>query len=153
MKNNFRFIYLLDHPYCIEVTPHANKGNAISILKNDQVIDTTPSLNNFNEAHQTCFDSFLPSHDIIELRSGGNNGVRISVKLINNGITSQLFFGKNADLTSVWIDGNRNRCSEQKELTSSIRIQNGNIIGSQCIGSLIYITSDLIYLSILTFFD
>ena len=135
------------------MTPHSNKGDEIFILKNNQVVDTTPRLNDFNQAHRTCFDLFLPSHDIIELRSGGNNGVRISVSLINNGITSQLFFGKNADLTSVWIDGNRNRCSEQKELTSSIRIQNGNIIGSQCIGSLIYITSDLIYLSILTFFD
>ena len=52
-------IYLLDHPHCIEVTPHANKGNAISILKNDQVIDTTPSLNNFNEAHQLVLIYFF----------------------------------------------------------------------------------------------
>ena len=130
----------LDHLYCIEVTPHANKGDEIFILKNDQVVDTTPRLNDFNEAHKTCFDSFLPSDDIIELRNGGKNGVRISLKLINNGISTELFFGKNADLTSVVIDGNNNACDEQNEVTSAIRIHDGRLIKSECIGSFIYIT-------------
>ena len=106
------------------------------------MVDTTPRFNDFTEAHRTCFNSFLPSHDIIELRNGGNNGVRISVTLINDGITSQLFFGKNADLTSVLIDGNNNRCSANDEFTSSIRIHDGNIIKSKCIGSFTHITFD-----------
>ena len=99
------------------------------------MVDTTPRLNDFNEAHRTCFDLFLPSHNVIELRNGGKNGVRISVKLINNGTSSQLFFGQNADLTWVIIDGNGNQCSEQKEITSAIKILDGRIIKSQCIGS------------------
>ena len=107
-------------------------------MKNDQVIDTTPSLNNFNEAHQTCFDLFLPNHDIIELLNGGKDGVRISLKLINNGISSQFFFGQNADLTSVVIDGNNNACSEHNEITSAIRIHDGRIIESECKGSFTY---------------
>ena len=100
------------------------------------MVDTTPRLNDFNQAHRTCFDSFLSSHDIIELRNGGTNGVRISVKLVNNG--TQLFFGKNADLTSVVIDGNNKQCSEQNEITSAIRIRDGRIIESSCVGMFTY---------------
>ena len=99
------------------------------------MVDTTPRLNDFNATHRTCFDLYLPSLDIIELRNGGINGVRVSVKLINKGISSQLFFGQNADLTWVIIDGNGNQCSEQKEITSAIKILDGRIIKSQCKGS------------------
>ena len=81
------------------------------------MIDTTPRLNDFNEVHRTCFDTFLQSHDIIELRNGGKDGVRISLKLFKNGTSTQLLFGQNADLTSVVIDGNNNQCSEQNEIT------------------------------------
>ena len=123
----------------MEIIPHSNKGNEISILKNNQVVDTTPRLNDFKEAHRTCFDLFLPSHNVIELRNGGKNGVRISVKLINNGISSQLFFGQNADLTSIVIDGNNNQCDDQKEISSAIRIHDGRIIESECIGSSTFI--------------
>ena len=132
----------LDHLYCIEVTPHANKGDEIFILKNHQVIDTTPRLNDFNAAHRTCFNSFLPSDDIIELRNGGNDGVQISIELITNGIKTQLFFGENADLTSVIIDGNNTECGEQIEKTSAIKINDGAIIESECIGLFILITYD-----------
>ena len=99
------------------------------------MVDTTPRLNDFNQAHRTCFDLFLPSHDIIELRNGGKNGVRVSLKLINNGKDTQLFFGQNADLTSVVIDGNNNQCSDQREITSAIRIHDGRILESECIGT------------------
>ena len=106
------------------------------------MFDTTPRLNDFNEAHRTCFDSFLLSHDIIELRNGGQNGVRISLKQINSGNSTQFFFGENDDLTSVVIDGNNNHCSEQNEITSSIIIQNGRIIESECKGKFTYIKLD-----------
>ena len=102
------------------------------------MVDTTPRLNDFNQAHRTCFDSFLPSRDIFELRNGGKNGVRVSLKLINNGKDTQLFFGQNADLISVVIDGNNNECSDQKEITSIIRIHDGRIVESECIGTFIY---------------
>ena len=106
------------------------------------MVDTTPRLNDFNEAHRTCFDLFLLSHDIIELLNGGKDGVRISLKLIYDGISSQLFFGQNADLTSVVIDGNNNECSEHREITTAIRIHDGRIIESECKGSFTYITFD-----------
>ena len=148
IENPEEFIHLLDQRYCIEVIPDSNKGNEISILKNNQVVDKTPRLNDFNDAHRTCFDSFLPSHDIIELRNGGTNGVRISLNLKNHGISTQLFFGQNADLTSVVIDGNNNECSELKEITSAIKIHDGRIIQSECIGLFTYLTFNRIYLSI-----
>ena len=98
------------------------------------MIDTTPRLSDFNEVHRTCFDLFFPSHDIIELRNGGVNGVRISLDLVYNGSSTQLLFGQNADLTSVVIDGNNNACVEQNEITSAIRIHDGRILESECIG-------------------
>ena len=109
------------------------------------MVDTTPRLNDFNAAHRTCFDLFFPSHDIIELRNGGINGVRISLELIHKGISTQLSFGKNADLTSVVIDGNNNVCDEQNEITSAIRIHDANIIKSECTGSFTYIKFDRIW--------
>ena len=124
---------LLDR-YCIEVTPYADKGDAITILKNDQVVDETPYLNDFNDTHTTCFDSFLPSHDKIELRNGGRDGVRISLKLKNDGNSTELFFGQNADLKSVIIDENENECSKQNEIASAIRIHDGRVIQSECLG-------------------
>ena len=99
------------------------------------MVDTTPALNDFIETHRTCFDLFLPSHDIIELRNGGKNGVRISLNQINNESSTQLFFGQNADLTSVVIDENNHDCSEQREITSAIKIHDGKIIKSECRGS------------------
>ena len=99
------------------------------------MVDTTPRLNDFNEAHRTCFDSFRPIHDIIELRNGGNDGVRISLSLIYNGISTQLLFGENADLTTVVIDENGHECREQREITSKIKILDGKIIESECTGA------------------
>ena len=99
------------------------------------MFDTTPRLNDFNDAHRTCFDSFLPSHDIIELRNGGTNGVRISLYLINNGSSTQLFFGENANLETVVIDENNNECREKREMTSKIKIHDGRIIESECKGA------------------
>ena len=98
------------------------------------MVDTTPRLNNFKEAHRTCFDLFFPSHDIIQLRNGGNDGVRISLKLVFNGTSTQLFFGQNADLTKVVIDGDNNKCTKKNEVTSAIRIHDGKIIESECKG-------------------
>ena len=102
------------------------------------MVDTTPGFNEFNKAHRSCFDKFLPSHDLIELRNGGKDGVRISLKLVNNGLSTQLFFGQNADLTSIVIDGNNNECSKQNEITSAISIRNEKITESACIGSYTY---------------
>ena len=99
------------------------------------MVDKTPRLNDFNEAHRTCFDSFHPSQDLIELQNGGKNGVRISLNQINNGSSTQFFFGPNADLTSVVIDGNNNVCREKREITSGIKIHDGKIIKSECTGS------------------
>ena len=106
------------------------------------MVDTTPALNDFTQAHRTCFDLFHPSHDIIELRNGGSDGVRISIELITNGIGTQFFFGENADLSSVVIDGNNNECGEQTEITSAIKIHDGKIIESECSGSFMFITFD-----------
>ena len=115
--------------------PKGNRGNAISILKNDQIVDTTPDQNDFVSTHITCFDSYDLENDIFELRhSGGNNDVSIFVNIVHEGVTSQLLFGSKLDLTWINIDGDDLECLTNKESTNFIRIKNKNIIESQCIG-------------------
>jgi len=131
----------------MEIVPGANKGNAISIVKNHEIFDITPSHDNFINTHETCFYSLDIENDIIELHNGGNDGVEISVNLIFNGMTTQLLFGPNAESTRTAIDGNGFRCKSAEEMKSEglgddslseisqfIRIQNGKIIQSACTG-------------------
>ena len=105
------------------------------ILQNDQVVDLTPGLSNFANNHKFCFENFDLQNDIFELRhSGGNNGVTISVNLIYQGETSQLLFGLQADLTWIKIDGDGLKCKKDVEAAYTLRVQNGKIIESECIG-------------------
>ena len=57
------------------------EGNAITILLNDQVVDTTPAFEDFVETYKTCFDSFDYENDIIELRNEGYHYARIAIYL------------------------------------------------------------------------
>ena len=124
-----------DPRYCIEVIPQGNQGNSILILQNGQVVDITPGLSNFENNHLICFEDFDLQSDIFELRhSGGNNGVTISVNLIYQGVTSQLLFGIQADLTWIKIDGDGLQCKTDVEAAFTLRIKNGKIIESECIG-------------------
>ena len=124
-----------DRTYCIEVIPQGNEGNSILILRNDQVVDITPGLPNFKTSHKICFENFDQQNDILELRhSGGNDGVTISVNLIYQGVTSQLLFGLKADLTWIKIDGDGLKCKKDVEAAYTLRILNGKIIESECIG-------------------
>ena len=133
----------------MEIVPGANKGDAISILKNHELFDITPSHDKFINTHETCFYAIDIENDIIELQYGGTDAVQISINLINEGVTTQLLFGPNAKSTWIAIDGNGFRCNlaEDMELESAgvvhvgevsqfIRIQNGKIIQSACTGKL-----------------
>ena len=81
--------------------------------------------------------------DIIELRTGsgrsGRNGNRqtISINLIHAGVTTQLFFGPNADLTEISLNENYLACAPDSESTLDIKLQNGSIIQSACTGKFI----------------
>ena len=123
---------------CIKIIPisghYSNEGDAITILRNDEVIDTTPAYADFVNTHETCFESFDMKNDIFELRNGGTDGVKISVILSHGGMTTQLMFGSNEDLTEILIDGNLMNCASSWEHTPSIKIQNGNIVRSACKG-------------------
>ena len=104
-------------------------------MRNDQVVDITPGLPNFKTSHKICFENFDQQNDILELRhSGGNDGVTISVNLIYQGVTSQLLFGLKADLTWIKIDGDGLKCKKDVEAAYTLRILNGKIIESECIG-------------------
>ena len=75
------------------------------------------------------------ANDIIELRSTGNDGADISINLINNGMKTELVgFGLNADLNFVEIDGDYSFCYSNNESASFIKIQNGQILKSKCLG-------------------
>ena len=123
---------------CIKIIPISgslsNNGNAITILRNDEVVDTTPAYGGFSNAHETCFESFDIKNDIFELRNGGADAVKISVILTRGGMTTQLMFGLNEDLTEIWINGNLMNCGGGYETTPSIKIQNGIIVRSACKG-------------------
>lgn len=113
-----------------------DQGNGILILKNDQIVDSVPEHGNFFDVHTTCFDSYDAENDIFELRhAGGGDGVTIHVNLINKGIATKLFFGSNANLDWFWIDENNLRCEKHVEVAHSIKIKNGTLIESECIGN------------------
>ena len=107
-------------------------------MKNEEVISTIPALSEFDKAQTICFNSLDVEKDIIELRSTGNNGREISINLIDGGVTTQLLFGSNADEPWIYIDGNLIQCTsdgpEDEESTNVLKIQNGIIIQSACIG-------------------
>ena len=118
------------------MVPRGNAGNALKILKNEEIVDTTPAFNNFAASHLTCFDSFDLENDIFEIRNGGNDAVSLAINLINRGVSTSLKFGLNGDLTMIAIDGSPVYCREDAEAANAIRIQNGNVIDSECIGEL-----------------
>ena len=70
--------------------------------------------------------------DILELRKSGDDGVEISVNLINNGDITRLHFGQNADLDLIEIDSGSVDCGETYEEANAIKIQNGVVIQSPC---------------------
>ena len=62
--------------FCIEIAPHNNGGDAISILRNDEIVFTIPK--RFTSKQMKCFQKF-EENDIFELKNGGNDGVRDNV--------------------------------------------------------------------------
>ena len=102
-------------------------------MKNDEVVSTTPAFSEFDKAQTICFDLFDVEKDIIELRGTGNNGREISINLIDEGVTTQLLFGPNADKPWIYIDDNQIECTSDEESTNVLKIQNGVIIQSACI--------------------
>ena len=68
---------------------------------------------------RACFSPYL---------SGGTDGVKVNVNLVNNGVTKQLLFGSNKNLPEVRIDGDQYECTDTAETTYSIKIRNGEII-------------------------
>ena len=127
---------ILDRQYCIEITLKDDQGNGILILKNDQIVDSVPEHGNFLDVHTTCFDTYDAVNDVFELRHrGGGDGVTIHVNVINKGIATKLLFGSNANLDWFWIDENNLRCEKHVEAAHAIKIKNGALIESECIGN------------------
>ena len=132
------YVFFQAHQYCIEIIPGPNSGDSLSILKNDEYVGRTPAKRSFIKSHNQCFNSFDVENDILELKRGGDDGVEISVNLVNNGIISKLQFGRNADLDLIEIDSSHDACGESFESANAIRIQNGVIIKSACQTGLFY---------------
>ena len=74
-------------------------------------------------------------NDIIELRKTGDDGADITINLIYNGVSTPLEgFGSNKNLNMITIDGNQHTCAIDKEIAPFIRIRNGKILESKCVG-------------------
>ena len=117
--------------YCLEIRQGANRGTAISILKNDQIVDEIPDFRRIGMIHRKCFDTFDVENDILELRPQGTNGVSISVNLNNNGTITQLLFGINVNVNWIELDTSHPRCGED-ESAQFVKIQNERVIQSRC---------------------
>ena len=128
--------------YCIEVIPQGNHGEGITILKNDQVVDSISAQPYFTKPHTTCFDSFDLENDIFEIRIDGNgDGTTVFINIINQGVTIPLRFGSNENADWIILDGDKNTyprsgdgwyCRTSSEAALAVRIQNNKIIGSFC---------------------
>ena len=123
----------------------ANGGDELLLLRNGVVVETIPY--RFTSTIRTCLDSFDFGNEIIELRFNGvNDGVQVHVDLINEGVTTRLLFGSNADVDFIAFDSTLNSgdaygddglyCMTTKEATDVLKIRNGNIIESECINPL-----------------
>ena len=132
-----KFFYVLnfysDQQYCLEIIQRQNSGSAISILKNDQIVDTVPAFRTNGTIHIKCFDTFDVENDILELRSEGWDAVAISVNLNNNGTITQLLFGYHGSIDWIELDINGLRCDDDSEVTNRVKIQNGQVIESNCV--------------------
>ena len=143
--------YISARQYCIEVIPQGNHGEAITILKNDQVVDSISAQPWFTKPHTTCFDSFDLENDIFEIRIDGNgdawhhDGTSVFINIINQGVTIPLRFGSNENADWILLDGDLNTyprsgdavtdgwyCRTSSEGALAVRIQNNKIIGSFC---------------------
>ena len=104
------------------------RGSSIYLKINGQLHKT---LNYGFEEEKYC----LPMHQVniesdqIQLQSSGTDGVCISSFEMNG---QQLLVGKWNSQTVFWIDGNQNRCDDERMATSQITIQNGRVISSEC---------------------
>ena len=107
-------------------------------MKNGEVVDTTPAYNDFDHDHETCFGSFDVENDMLELRivdeTRTGRGTGISVNLINAGVTTTLLFGSSGTDTEFALDPDSLLCRSPWENAPAIRIQNGTVIQSACIG-------------------
>ena len=137
-KSSYRFcigqyFFYLGQQYCLEITQRNNKGAAISILKNDQVVDIIPAQRTKGAIHMKCFDTFDVENDILELRPKGTDGVDISVNLNNNGTITKLLFGPDGSMDWIELDTSHARCTQgESESSQFVKIQNGHVIKSQC---------------------
>ena len=112
-------------------------------MKNDVVEATIPAKPNFTSTRKTCWDDFYFQNDIVEIRhNGGDDGVSIKVNLINQGVSTKLLFGSNADIDWIILDSDQNDgnygddgnwCLSSNEAAYAVKIQNGQIIQSQCV--------------------
>ena len=129
--------------FCIELIPQGNEGDGILILRNDVVESTIRSRPHFTSTQKTCWNDFDFENDIIELRYNGcNDAVTFHVNLINEGVSTKLLFGLNADIDWIALDSDYNwgaygddglYCIAHAEAAHAIKIQNGKIIESECV--------------------
>ena len=126
----------------MEFTPKWNlrrRGDPIKILKNGEPVESVDDIpSDHTDNIERCFESFDVENDIIELKNTGNDGADISINLINDGVITPLEgFGSNSNLAIITIDGNQNACESNHESAPFIRIRNGKILESKCVGKLI----------------
>ena len=114
--------------YCIEIIDSVHyPADGLLILKNGQVVDTVPTRDNNVETHETCFDSFDEENDTIEIR--GEKG-RISINLIKKGVKTKLL----ANGHTIIMNRDRLECGPVVEYAPAVKIKDGKVIQSGCIG-------------------
>ena len=96
----------------------------------------------FSREHVECYDKNNPPNvpldtAVFEIQPTGLDGVSIRVNIDDEGSITPLYFGESGDLDTIFINVENPSIigcpSVYGEATSSLKIQNGVIIESQCI--------------------
>ena len=102
----------------------------------------------FSGEHVECYDKNNPPNfqldtAIFEIQPTGIDGVSIKVNIDDEGSITPLYFGENADLDTIFINvdnpsiigcpSSYGTGQATGEATSSLKIQNGVIIESECV--------------------
>ena len=133
--------------YCIRINPAGNYGHELRILLNDEEVGRIPANEGFSSEHVECYDKndYPNEAPIYEIQPTGLDGVSITVTVDDEGSLTPLYFGENTDLDFIFMNvenpdvdiigcpSSYGTGEATAEASSTLKIQNGVIIESECV--------------------
>ena len=133
--------------YCIRINPAGNYGHELRILLNDEEVNRIPAFADFSSEHVECYNKndYPNEAPIYEIQPTGLDGVSITVTVDDEGSLTPLYFGENTDLDFIFMNvenpdvdiigcpSSYGTGEATAEASSTLKIQNGVIIESECV--------------------